>query len=80
MTAVSVSFANPASAPSGFALGRPLDLAKLEACATSAEICEAMPPSEQRCVWPERAWVLDFAAFCLVINSLVVVMKFTPIG
>lgn len=80
MTAASVSFAKPAAAPPGFALGKPLDLARPGACATSAEICEAMPPSEQRSVWPERAWALDFAAFCLVINALVVVMKFTPIG
>lgn len=35
------------------------------------------PPRKPRIV-PKRAWALDFAAFWLVINSLVIVTKFIP--
>jgi hypothetical protein len=36
------------------------------------------PPKKPRIV-PKRAWALDFAAFWLVINSLVIITKFIPV-
>jgi hypothetical protein len=37
-----------------------------------------LQPKQPR-VMPQRAWAFDFAAFWLVINSLVVVTKFIPV-
>ncbi|MBT2325657.1 hypothetical protein J7E62_25315 [Variovorax paradoxus] len=40
---------------------------------------KTVPPTKLSRLLPDRAWALDFAAFWLVINSLVVVTKFIPI-
>ena len=52
---------------------------KLPAFYAPRSSSETMPPTKQPRVMPERAWALDFAAFWLVINSLVIVTTFIPI-
>ena len=87
-----------------------IDLVRLRAGASSAEVCDACntinlgsarhckccshklagfyvaqglgtmaAPQWQQLAAPRRASVLDFAAFCLVINSLVLVTRLIPI-
>ncbi|SDE00037.1 hypothetical protein SAMN05444679_1163 [Variovorax sp. CF079] len=52
---------------------------KLPAFYASRDAGKKVPlPKESRIVL-RRAWALDFAAFWLVINSLVIVTKFIPI-
>jgi hypothetical protein len=110
MTAAAIFVTERRTASSSIAFGNLIDLARLQAGTTSAEICDAcstinmgtaqfckccsrkLPafyaarnPGEQipqpkppRRVG-KRAWVLDFLAFWVVINSLVVITKFIPI-
>jgi hypothetical protein len=107
MTPTSIAEATP---DSSVAIGNLIDLARLQAGTTSAEICEAcstinmgsarfckccshkLPafyaarncsgrtpqPKSPRGI-PKRAWVIDFAAFWVVVNSLVIITKFIPI-
>ena len=52
---------------------------KLPAFYASRGPSETMSQPQASRVVPQRAWALDFAAFWVVINSLVIITKFIPI-
>ncbi|RST56266.1 hypothetical protein [Variovorax sp. MHTC-1] len=110
MTAAAVFVAETKAPSSSIAFGNLIDLARLQAGTTSAEICEAcstinmgsarfckccshklpafyacrnsgeqVPQSKPSRFIRKRAWALDFVAFWVVINSLVIITKFIPI-
>ena len=52
---------------------------KLPAFYAGRDSGKKVSPLKESRIVPQRAWALDFAAFWLVINSLVIVTKFIPI-